>query len=96
MHESKKYQEHRQLVAVAVEHALITMGSLEFRTVQARLKEDYGITIEESLDNPECLKNILCDLFGNAYQDILDTIYQVIDGAKDEEIVKGFLHVMRS
>ena len=96
MHESKKYLEYRNLIAVAVEHALIKIGRPELEIVKERLKGDYDITIKDSLDNPEYLQSILCDIFGNTYQDILDIIYQEVDDVKDEEIVKGFLYVMKS
>ena len=95
-HESKKYQECRKQIAVAVEYALIIIGPQELETVKERLKGDYDITIENSLDNPEYLKSIMCDLFGNAYEEILDTIYRLVDDAKDEEIVKDFLYVMKN
>ena len=96
MHESKKYQESRDLIAIAVEEALMKMGRSELETVQERLKADYGITIKDSLDNPEYLKSTLCGMFGNAYQDILNTIDEIVVDSKDEEIVKGFLYVMKS
>ena len=87
---------YRELVEVAVEHALISMGTLELKKVKTMLKEMYGITLAESLDHPEYLKSILCDLFGNAYQDIIDTIYTVIENEKEEKILKDFLYVMES
>ncbi|AJM92917.1 hypothetical protein [Nitrosopumilus piranensis] len=91
---SESYDEYRELVAVAVEHALLVMGKLEFHKIQSVLHERYGITTANSLDNPEYLKNILRDYFGNSYQDILDTIYQVIDDKKDVKVIKDFLYVM--
>ena len=87
---------HRELVEVAVEHALIIMGRPELEKVQTALKEEYGITIADSLDHPEYLKKILCDLFGNAYQDIIDTIYTVVENKKNVQTIKDFLYVMES
>lgn len=96
MVELKTFEEYRELVEVAVEHALVTMGSPELEKVRVMLKEEYGVTIADSLDHPEYLKKILCELFGNAYQDIIDTIYSVIDSDKEERIVKDFLYVMEN
>ncbi|QLH05844.1 hypothetical protein [Nitrosopumilus ureiphilus] len=95
MDESKKYQICRELVEVAVEHALIIMGHPEFQKVTAILGE-HGITTADSLDHPDILKRVLCDLFGNAYKDIIDTIYSVIENEKDEKIIKDFLYVMEN
>lgn len=96
MDESKKHQEYRELVEVAVEHALLMMGTPELKKVRVMLKDEYDITITESLDHPEYLKKILCELFGSAYQNIIDTIYTVIENKKEEKIVKDFLYVMES
>ena len=92
--ESEIRESYRELVAVAVEHTLLVMGAPEFRLVETRLKEEYGITIKDSLDNPEHLKKILCDIFGTSYKDVLDLIYEVIDDSKDSVIVRDFLCVM--
>ena len=85
MDESKKFEDYRELVEVAVEHALVTMGSPELEKVKIMLKEKYDITIADSLDHPEYLKKVLSDLFGNAYQDILDTIYTVVEKKRKEK-----------
>ena len=95
MDESEKYESYRELVAVAVEHALLVMGLPEFRIVERRLKEVYGITVKDSLANPEHLKKILCEIFGDLYQDVLDLIYEVIDDLKDTNVIENFLYVMK-
>ncbi len=90
------YEAYRELVEVAVEHALITMGSLELNKAKEMLKENYNITLADSLEHPDYLKKVLCELFGNAYQNILDTIYSVIEKQQEEKIIKKFLTIMES
>ena len=87
----------RELVIIAVEHALLQMGVPELEKVESRLKNDYNCKIGDCLEHPEYLKRILCDLFGYCYQDILDTIEKVIkDGSGLNAEVEEFLTVLKS
>ena len=85
---------YRDLVTVAVEHALITIEGPGINDVESRLQKDYGITLGDSLDHPEYLKTVLRDSFGISYPNVLNTIYVVIDNVKEEKIVKDFLNAM--
>ena len=87
---------YRDLVSVAVEHALLQMGTLEFEKVEERLKNDYKCGIGDCLDHPEYLKRILCDLFGYCYTDILDAIDEVFKGAVIEGKLEEFVTVLKS
>lgn len=87
---------NRDLITVAVEYALLQMGTPELEKVETRLQNDYNCKIGDCLEHPEYLKRILCDLFGNCYQDILDSIEQVIKDANVDNQVDEFLMVLRS
>ena len=86
----------RDLITVAVEYALLQMGPPELDKVEARLREDYNCTIGDCLEHPEYLKQILCDLFGYCYQDILDNIEQVFKDANLNDQVEEFVTVLRA
>ena len=84
----------KNMVSVAVEHALLEMGTPELEKVESRLQEDYHCTIADTAHHPEYLKRILSELFGNSYQDILDTIHSVLKESESQEMVKNFLMVL--
>lgn len=86
----------QDLITVAVEYALLQMGTPELDKVESRLREDYNCTIGDCLEHPEYLKRVLCDLFGYCYQDILDNIEQVFKDAKIEDDVEEFYQVLRT
>lgn len=86
----------RDLITVAVEYALLQMGTPELDKVESRLRSDYNCTIGDCLEHPEYLKQILCDLFGYCYQDILGSIEQVFKDASLEDQVDEFIMVLRS
>jgi hypothetical protein len=86
----------RDLITVAVEYALLQMGTPELEKVESRLLNDYNCKIGDCLEHPEYLKRILGDLFGYCYQDILDNIDQVLKDAGINHTVDKFFMVLKS
>ena len=87
-------QAYRELVQVAVEHALLDMGPPELDRVKTKLKENFGITTEDIFDHPEYLKKVLYELFGDAYSDIIYTMRRVFDKSINEEPIQKFLQII--
>lgn len=86
----------RELITVAVEHALLQMGKPELEMVEYQLKNDYNCTIGDCLEHPEYLKQVLNQLFGYCCEDILSTIEYVIKGGSIDSQVNKFLTVLNS
>jgi len=84
----------RELITVAVKHALLQMGTAELEMVEYQLKNDYNCTIGECLEHPGHLKQVLNQLFGFCCEDILSTIEYVIKGGNIDSQVKKFLTVL--
>ncbi len=72
--ETTDTQIKKALVAFAIEKALLDMGTPVFEKVTKILKDDYKCYIPDCYENPEYLKRILTDLYGNAYAAILNSI----------------------
>lgn len=87
-------QEYRELVQVAVEHALLDMGPPELKLVKNKLQEKYNITTGEVFDHPEYLKSVLSELYGNSYSDIIYTMKTVFDKSIQEKSIYNFLQIM--
>ena len=84
----------KELIALSVEHALLKMGNPELELVKSRLKEEYNCEISDCLKYPEYLKKILCELFGNSYQDILKEINERLQKTSMDKPILQFLSVM--
>ena len=93
MHDQQGY---RELVQVAVEHALLDMGPPELDKVKTKLKENFGITTEDVFVHPEYLKTVLYELFGDAYSDIVYTMRRVFDKSINEEPIQKFIQVIEN
>ncbi len=86
----------RELITVAVEHALLQMGTAELEMVEYSLKNDYNCTIGDCLEHPEHLKQVLKELFGYCCEDIFSTIEYVVKGGNVDDQVKKFLTILNT
>ncbi|MBI5377775.1 MAG: hypothetical protein HZA82_04040 [Thaumarchaeota archaeon] len=64
----------RALLAFAVENTLLKMGKPEYEKVISKLESEYNCYIPDCHENPEFLKRVLQDIYGNAYDDIINEI----------------------
>ncbi len=87
---------NQELITVAVEHALLQMGKPELEMVEYQLKNDYNCTIEDCLEHPEYLKQVLNQLFGYCCEDILSTIDYVVRGGNINSQIEKFLMVLKT
>ncbi len=86
----------RELITVAVEHALLQMGTAELEMVEYSLKNNYNCTIGDCLEHPEYLKQVLKELFGYCCEDTLSTIEYVVKGGNMDSQVKNFLTILNT
>ena len=83
-------------VSISVESTLREIGKFEFRKILDMLKKNYNVTLSDCYDNPEFLKKILKDLFGNSYESIIATLEKNLDGLVLMEPVNEFLTIMKN
>ena len=73
---------HRHAIKLAVEKALLKIGSNELEKVQSLLASKYDYDIEDCLDHPDVLKEILSKTYGQRYDEIfksiLDTLHSIL------------------
>ncbi len=87
---------NQELITVAVEHALLQMGTAELEMVAYQLKNGYNCTVRDCLEHPEYLKQVLNELFGYCCEDILSTIEYVIRGGNINSQIEKFLTVLKT
>lgn len=84
----------KHFVRLVIERVLLEMGMPELEQVKLRLKYDYNCELADCLDHPEYLKKILCDLFGDFYDDILVSIRKTLEKLQMDGKVEKFLIVL--
>lgn len=86
---------NKSAVFLAVEKALLEMGLVEMKMVESKLKNEHQIELKDCLNNPNALKQVLCELFGNCYGDIMKSIEDTFEKMEPDEKMIDFLTVLR-
>lgn len=87
-------QMRKTMVTLALKNTLLELGIQEYDKVVSLLQKDYKCTLEDCYENPEYLRNILKDLFGESYPDILNSLSENMKDIMSQQSVKDFLQVL--
>ncbi len=88
-------QMKRTMVTLALKNTLLELGLEEYDKVVAMLQKDYNSTLEDCFENPEHLRTILKDLFGESYPDILNSLSENMKNITTQKSVKEFLEILQ-
>lgn len=86
----------KTMVTLALKNTLLELGIQDYDKVVSLLQKDYKCTLDECFENPEYLRNILKDLYGNSYPDILNSISENMKDISSQATVKDFLQVLNT
>ena len=84
----------KTMVTLALKNTLLELGVQEYDKVMSLLQKDYNSTLEDCYENPEYLRQILKDLFGDSYQDILSSLNENMKEISSQKEIKDFLQVL--
>lgn len=91
--EIRDYVVRKALVSLAIERALIDMGTSVFEQVTKKLAEECNCYISDCYDHPVYLKKVLKN-FGNSYLVIVESIKENLKESSDEKSISEFLSVI--
>jgi hypothetical protein len=86
----------KTMITLALKNTLLELGIQEYDKVVSLLQKDFSCTLEDCFENPEYLRNILKDLFGDSYPDILNSLSENMKSITSQESVKEFLQSLSS
>ncbi|MFB5603752.1 MAG: response regulator [Nitrosopumilus sp.] len=86
----------RTMVTLAIKNSLLELGLEEFDKIVMMLQKDYNSTLEDCYDNPEFLKQVLKDLLGDAYNDVLNSLKENINNISSHKSTENFLDALNS
>ncbi|MFB5607680.1 MAG: response regulator [Candidatus Nitrosomaritimum yanchengensis] len=87
-------QMKKTMVTLALKNTLLELGIQEYDKVVSLLQKEHSCTLEDCFENPEYLRNILKDLFGDSYPDILNSLSENMRSITSNESVKDFLQAL--
>ena len=64
----------KNLVNLAIKNTLLELGHDEYDKIVTILKNDFNSSLDDCYEHPEHLKQVLQDLFGESYMDILNSL----------------------
>lgn len=86
----------KTMVTLALKNTLLELGVEEFDKVVSLLQKDYNATLEDCFESPEYLRQILKDLFGDSYPDILNSLSENMKEISIQQDIKDFMHVLKA
>lgn len=84
----------KAFLAFCIEIVLLRMGLPQYEKVASKLEKDYRTYIPECDKNPEALKRVLQDIFGDVYDDILNEIKVELGDVGSKKYYTDFILAM--
>jgi len=86
----------RTMVTLAIKNTFLELGLEEFDKIVMMLQKDYNSSLEDCYDNPEYLKQVLQDLQGDSYNDVLNSLKENIKNISSHKSTENFLDTLSS
>ena len=86
----------RTMVTLAIKNTFLELGLEEFDKIVMMLQKDYNASLEDCYDNPEYLKQVLQDLLGDSYNDVLNSLKENIKNISSHKSTENFLDTLSS
>ena len=86
----------RTMVTLAIKNTFLELGLEEFDKIVLMLQKDYNSSLEDCYDNPEYLKQVLKDLLGDSYNDVLNSLKENIKNISSHKSTENFLDALSS
>ena len=80
------------MITLSIKNTLLELGNDELEKVIMMLHKDHNISLDDCYDNPDALKQVLQDLFGESYGDILNSIKENLKEISTKQHTKNFIN----
>lgn len=84
----------KAFLAFCIEIVLLRMGMPQYEKVVSKLEKDYKTYIPECDKDPQALKQVLQDIFGDSYDDILNEIKMEFGDVGSKKYYTDFILAM--
>ena len=89
-------QMKRTMITLAIKNTFLELGLEEYDKIVLMLQKDYNCSLEDCYDNPEYLKQVLKDLLGDSYNDVLNSLKENIQNISSNKTTLNFLDALSS
>jgi len=89
-------QMKRTMITLAIKNTFLELGLEEYDKIVLMLQKDYNCSLEDCYENPEYLKQVLKDLLGDSYNDVLNSLKENIKNISSNKTTLNFLDALSS
>jgi hypothetical protein len=86
----------KTIVVLAMKNTFLELGLEEFDKIVLMLQKDHSCSLEDCYENPEALKQVLQDLLGEAYNDVMSSLKENIKNISSHQSTENFLDALSS
>jgi hypothetical protein len=85
---------YKEMVTVIIEKTLLDISLPVYESVVSSLKSKYCCTISDCYENPQYLKKVLTEYFGNSSNIVIDNITNELQKTIKNQSITKFLTVL--
>ncbi len=82
------------IVSYAIEKALVEYGNSAYEEVYYKLHSEYALHFVDCFHNPDTLRKVLLETFGDAYCNVVELIRAQLGEYSSQEHVRKFLKAL--
>ena len=86
---------YKGLTILAIEKTLLDIGKPVYDKVIGILNKNYNCYLTDCYEHPEYLSEILKKLYGDCYNEIIESINKKLEEFSNKEPIERFLQVIR-
>ena len=87
-------QMKKTIVTLAMKNTFLELGLEEYDKIVLMLQKDHNCSLEDCYDHPEALKQVLEDLLGDSYNDVMSSLKENIKNISSHKSTENFLDAL--
>lgn len=87
-------QMKKTMVTLAMKNTFLELGLEEYDKIVLMLQKDHNCKLEDCYENPEALKQVLQDLLGDSYNDVMSSLKENIKNISSHKSTENFLDIL--
>ena len=84
----------KTIVVLAMKNTFLELGLEEYDKIVLMLQKDHNCSLEDCYENPEALKQVLQDLLGDSYNDVMNSLKENIKNISSHKSTENFLDAL--
>jgi len=84
----------KTIIVLAMKNTFLELGLEEYDKIVLILQKDHNCTLDDCYENPEALKQVLQDLLGDSYNNVMSSLKENIKNISSHKSTENFLDAL--